>query len=128
MSSRRNSDETVEIEIDVEGDSLEIERERIENVRIDRLFQPVESGRADARLQLWSDSAGWSGYECRDGEFYHVNVLTETTVRDDRVVVESTYIHEEQVPPEDVAESVRDHVLDGHAGSVGTFVRGCSPP
>lgn len=128
MSSRRNSDETVEIEIDVEGDSLEIERERIENVRIDRLFQPVESGRADARLQLWSDSAGWSGYERRDGEFYHVHVLTETIITEDRVVVESDYIHEEQVPPEDVAESVRDHVLDKHAGGVGTFVRGCSPP
>jgi hypothetical protein len=128
MSTRRNSDEAVDIQIDVEGGTLEIERERIENVRVDQLFQPVESDQCDARLQLWSDGAGWNGYERRDGEFYHVNVLTETTVSDDQVVVESTYIHEEQVPPEDVAESVRDHVLDRQAGAVGTFVRGCSPP
>ncbi|MDV7350939.1 hypothetical protein R3751_14255 [Halorubrum distributum] len=58
MSTRRDSDETVDIEIDVEGGTLEIERERIENVRIDRLFQPVESGRADPCLQVWSDGAG----------------------------------------------------------------------
>lgn len=128
MSTRRNRNEALDIAVDVEGGTLEIERERIENVRVDDLFQPVESERADARLQLWSDSGGWNGYERRDGEFYHVNVLTETTIDGDEVTVESTYIHEEQVPPEDVAESVRDHVLDRYAGSVGTFVRGCSPP
>jgi len=128
MSAERDSDEEVEIAVDVEGDSVEIERERIETVRVDQLFRPVENSDCDARLQLWSDSAGWNGYERRGDQYYHVNVLTETKVEDASVTVESEYIHEETVPIDDVAESVRDHILDPHAGAAGTFVRGCSPP
>ena len=128
MSAERDSDEDIKIAVDVEGGSVEIERERIETVRIDQLFRPVENSDCDARLQLWSDSAGWNGYERRGDQYYHVNVLTETKVEGTLVTVESEYIHEEAVPPEDVVESVRDHILDRYAGGVGTFVRGCSPP
>ena len=128
MSAERDSDEAIEIAVDIDGDAVEIERERIETVRVDQLFRPVEEGNCDARLQLWSDSAGWNGYERRGDQYYHVNVLTKTIVEGTEVTVESEYIHEESVPPEDVSESVRDHILDRHAGGVGTFVRGCSPP
>ena len=128
MSAERDSDEEIEIAVDIENGSVEIERERIETVRVDQLFRPVENGDCDARLQLWSDSAGWNGYERRGDQYYHVNVLTETTVEGTSVTVESEYIHEEAVPVDDVAESVRNHILDRHAGGVGAFVRGCSPP
>ena len=128
MSAERDSEEEIEIAVDIENSSVEIERERIETVRVDQLFRPVENGDCDARLQLWSDSAGWNGYERRGDQYYHVNVLTETTVEGTSVTVESEYIYEDAVPVEDVAESVRDHILDSHAGGAGTFVRGCSPP
>ncbi|OYR38353.1 hypothetical protein DJ82_12270 [Halorubrum sp. Ib24] len=128
MSAERDSDEAIQVAVDIDGDAVEIERERIETVRVDQLFRPVEEGNCDARLQLWSDSAGWNGYERRGDQYYHVNVLTRTIVEGTEVTVESEYIHEEAVPAEDVAESVRDHILDRHAGGVGTFVRGCSPP
>jgi len=80
MSAERDSDEAIEIAVDIAGDAVEIERERIETVRVDQLFRPVENSDCDARLQLWSDSAGWNGYERRGDRYYHVNVLTETTV------------------------------------------------
>lgn len=128
MSAERDSDEEVKIAVDLESDAVEIERERIETVRVDQLFRPAEEGDCDARLQLWSDNAGWNGYERRGDQYYHVNVLTETVADGTTVAVESEYIHEEAVPPEDVAESIRDHILDRHAGGVGAFVRGCSPP
>ncbi|WP_256402444.1 hypothetical protein [Halorubrum salinum] len=128
MSAERDSDEEVQIAVDLDGDVVEIERERIETVRIGQLFRPVENENCDARLQLWSDSAGWSGYERRGDEFYQVNVLTETTVEGTEVTVDSKYIREEAVSASDVVESVRNHILDRHAGGVGAFVRGCSPP
>lgn len=65
MSAERGSDEEVQIAVDLDGDVVEIERERIETVRVDQLFRPVESDDCDARLQLWSDSGGWNGYERR---------------------------------------------------------------
>ncbi|GAB3695154.1 hypothetical protein [Halorubrum pallidum] len=80
MSAERDSDEEVQIAVDLDGDVVEIERERIETIRIDQLFQPIDDDNCDGRLQLWSDSGGWSGYERRGDELYHVNVLTETTI------------------------------------------------
>jgi hypothetical protein len=100
MSAERDSDEAIQVAVDIDGDAVEIERERIETVRVDQLFRPVEDGNCDARLQLWSDSTGWNGYERRGDQYYHVNVLTETIVEGTEVTVESEYIHEEAVPAE----------------------------
>lgn len=129
MSVDRDANEELEIDVDVEEDTLEIERQTSESVRIDELFQPVNgSTPVDGRLQLWCDSAGWNGYERRGSEFYRVNVLLDTVVDGDHVTVESNYVVKEQVPPSDVAKAVRNHIEDPKAGGDGKFARGCSPP
>jgi hypothetical protein len=44
------SDEQIKIAVDIEGDSVEIEREQVETIRVTPLFRPVENGDCNARL------------------------------------------------------------------------------
>ncbi|WP_058365740.1 hypothetical protein [Haloparvum sedimenti] len=120
--------EDVDVDVDVVGDSLEIVRRETESVRIDCLFQPVDREECDAQLILWSDSAGWSGFERRGDSFHHVHVLVDTVIDGADVRTEREYIVERAVNPADVAEAIHNHIEDPKAGGAGNFARGCSPP
>lgn len=115
MSIDRERHEDVHTDVDLEGNSVRFRRVVETVVEVDDLFRDVDGVE---RLELWSDDAGWSGIELRDGEFWRVNYSS----RDDE------YISEKQVGREAVIERVRDHINDPDAGGRGTFRRGATPP
>ncbi|WP_418283888.1 hypothetical protein [Halorubrum sp. DTA46] len=106
---RRDGDRTTEVDVDLTEETIEV----VQTTRhtFSDLFDE------DGELPFWQDTGGWSGYLREDGAFYRVNVLDDGEI-----------IDKEEVPASDVKQSIRDHIDDPAAGSVGTFIRGANPP
>lgn len=101
-----------ETRVDVDLGADEVTVQIVEEFRYAGLFDD------DDELRLWEDSAGWSGFELDDGQVFQVNYNR----------LEDVYADRRPVSPDDFAESIKDHVKEPCAGSVGRFVRRASPP
>ncbi|MFC7204743.1 hypothetical protein ACFQJC_14580 [Haloferax namakaokahaiae] len=109
MRDRRRQT-SVDIDLDDNEATVEIVERR--RRRVPDLFDE------DGELRLWEDNFGWSGYKLEDGRFFRVNYHK----RNDE------WLEHSNVSPDDVVESIRDHIKDPKAGAAGRFVRRCSPP
>ena len=112
LATDRNQDD-VELDIDVD-----LARNRVRGTIVEMRRIEIEDLFDHGRLVLWSDAAGWNGYETKGGRYYRVN-YSRTAEK---------YCEYERVDPEDVVDAVVAHILDPEAGDKGQFERGCTPP
>jgi hypothetical protein len=106
---RRDGERSTETNVDLDDEEIEVVQ--TERRTFSGLFDE------DGELPFWRDNSGWSGYLREDGAYYRVNVMSDGEV-----------VEKDEVPESDVVESIRDHVEDPGAGSVGTFIRGARCP
>lgn len=85
---------------------------------IDRTVDLAELFGESDRLILFSDACGWNGIVYEGGQFYAVNHRHD----DDEPVSKN------RLSLDDLREKLEVHIADPHAGGVGTFTTGCSPP
>ena len=110
MSVERKRHEDVHADVDLDDRRVTIRTVTETVVEIDDLFHGDQ-------LTLWADSAGWSGFQIRDGEYYRVNYSA----------LDEEFISEDRVSREDVVERIKQHIDDPNAGSRGEFRRGATP-
>lgn len=109
------SDESIDITVDLDDGEITVERTVTESVTSGGLFN-------DGELRLWEDSFGWNGFEREeiDGEitFYRVNYAART----------EEYATRREVSRGTVVAYIEEHIEDPEAGGAGRFRRRCSPP
>ncbi|TKX79002.1 hypothetical protein EXE53_18245 [Halorubrum sp. SD626R] len=106
---RRGGERSTETNVDLDDEEIEVVQTEV------RTFSGLFD--EDGELPFWRDNSGWSGFLREDGTYYRVNVLADGEIDT-----------KHEVPEADVVESIRDHVEDPGAGSVGTFIRGARLP
>ncbi|MUW15406.1 hypothetical protein GJ633_12695 [Halorubrum sp. CBA1125] len=99
---------STEVDVDLEEEEIEVVVK--ETTTFSDFFNE------DNELRLWQDNGGWSGVLREDGAFWRVNVMDDGEI-----------IAKDPMSAEDVVESIRDHVEDPGAGSVGSFITPSRP-
>jgi hypothetical protein len=92
--------------------------DRLGTFTVDREVNLADLFGPDGRLVLFSDTTGWSGIVYEDGQLYQVNKRHH----DDEP------ISKEPITRAKLRERIESHIADPHAGGVGTFATGASPP
>ena len=101
-------EKSTEVDVDLEEEEIEVVVK--ETTTFSDFFNE------DNELRFWKDSGGWTGILREDGMFYRVNVLADGTIVD-----------KDELSPQGVVESIRNHVEDPGAGAVGSFVAPSRP-
>lgn len=92
--------------------------DRLGEIELPREVDLAELFGETDRLVLFSDGCGWNGIVHENGQFYHVN----RRHHDDEPVSKT------RLSIADLKDKLESHIADPHAGGVGTFATGCSPP
>lgn len=92
--------------------------DRLGKIEIPRVVDLSKLFSDGARLVLFSDNCGWNGIVYENGQFYHVN----RRHHDDEPVSKT------RLSMADLKDKLESHIADPHAGGVGTFATGCTPP
>jgi len=92
--------------------------DRLGTIEMPRQVDLSELFAGGSRLVLFSDNCGWNGIVHENGQFYAVN----HRYHDDEPVSKT------RLSIAELKDRLESHIADPHAGGVGTFATGCSPP